>query len=104
MRSAARHLARLVPLPPGVKPRLLDLAECPHCRSRYVQPTDWKVLQSGKVALSLRCPECHARMYGTFSSERARELDRELSEGRSALRAAYERTARANMQSTLESF
>jgi DNA-directed RNA polymerase subunit RPC12/RpoP len=103
MRSAARQLARLVPLPHSVKPRLLDLAECPHCRSRYVQPTDWKVLQSGKVSLSLRCPECSARMYGTFSADRVRELDRELSDGRSQLRAAYERTARANMRSTLAS-
>src|SRR5689334_4810983 len=100
MRSAARQLARLVPLPHSVQPRLLDLAECPHCRSRYVQPTAWNVLQSGKVSLSLRCPECHAHMYGTFSAERVRELDRELTEGRSQLRASYEQAARTNMRST----
>ena len=33
---------------------LLDLSECPHCGSRYVQPTDGKALPSGKVTLTLK--------------------------------------------------
>jgi hypothetical protein len=97
MRSAARQLARLVPVPRSVRPRLLDLSECPHCASPYVQPTDGKALPSGKVSLTLRCPDCDAWMTGTFSAERVRELDRQLSLGRAALRASYERAVRVNM-------
>lgn len=97
MRSAARQLARLVPVPRSVKPRLLDLSECPHCASPYVQPTDGKALPNGKVSLTLRCPDCDAWMTGTFSAERVRELDRQLSLGRQALRGCYERAVRVNM-------
>jgi hypothetical protein len=97
MRSAARQLARLVPVPRSVKPRLLDLSECPHCASPYVQPTDGKALPDGKVSLTLRCPDCSSWMSGTFSAERVRELDRQLSLGRAALRASYERAVRVNM-------
>ncbi len=97
MRSAARQLARLVPVPRSVKPRLLDLSECPHCASQYVQPTDGKPLPDGRVSLTLRCPDCGAWMTGTFSAERVRELDRQLSLGRAALRASYERAVRVNM-------
>ena len=97
MRSAARQLARLVPVPRSVRPRLLDLSECPHCASPYVHPTDGKALQNGKVSLTLRCPDCDAWMTGTFSAERVRELDRQLSLGRTALRQSYERAVRVNM-------
>ena len=97
MRSAARQLARLVPVPRSVKPRLLDLSECPHCASPYVQPTDGKALPDGKVSLTLHCPACDAWMTGTFSAERVRELDRQLSLGRAALRESYERAVRVNM-------
>lgn len=103
MRSAARQLARLVPVPRSVKPRLMDLSECPHCASRYVQPTDGKALPNGKVSLTLRCPDCDAWMTGTFSADRVRELDRQLSVGRTELRALYERTVRLNMSGELRS-
>ena len=103
MRSAARQLARLVPVPRSVKPRLLDLSECPHCASPYVQPTDGKALPDGKVSLTLRCPDCDAWMTGTFSAERVRELDRQLSLGRAALRASYDRAVRVNMARELHS-
>ena len=101
MRSAARQLARLVPVPRSVRPRLLDLSECPHCTSRYVQPTDGRALPDGRVTLTLRCPDCSAWMTGTFSAERVRELDRQLSTGRAALRAAYNQTVRRNMDGEL---
>ena len=97
MRSAARQLARLVPVPRSVRPRLLDLSECPHCTSRYVQPTDGRALPDGRVALTLRCPDCSAWMSGTFSAERVRELDRQLGAGRAALRSAYEQAVKRNM-------
>ena len=97
MRSAARQLARLVPVPRSVKPRLLDLSECPHCASPYVQPTDGKALPDGKVSMTLRCPDCDAWMSGTFSGDRVRELDRQLSLGRAELRECYERAVRVNM-------
>jgi hypothetical protein len=97
MRSAARQLARLVPVPRSVRPRLLDLSECPHCASTYVQPTDGKALPDGKVSLTLRCPDCGSWMSGTFSAERVRELDRQLTLGRAELRASYERAVRVNM-------
>lgn len=101
MRSAARQLARLVPVPRSVRPRLLDLSECPHCSSRYVQPTDGKALPDGRVALTLRCPDCSAWMTGTFSAERVRELDRQISSGRAALRTSYEQTVKRNMSNEL---
>ena len=88
-------------VPPAVRPRLLDLSECPHCASPFVQATDWRALPSGRVALAMRCPECLAWMSGTFSAERVRQLDRALSSGRSALRAVYERTLRENMEGEL---
>ena len=94
MRSAARQLARLVPVPRSVRPRLLDLSECPHCASPYVQPTDGKALPDGRVALTLRCPDCSSWMSGTFSAERVRELDNQLSLGRAELRMSYEQTVR----------
>jgi hypothetical protein len=62
-----------------------------------VQPTDGKALPDGKVSLTLRCPDCDSWMTGTFSAERVRELDRQLSLGRAALRASYERAVRVNM-------
>ena len=101
MRSAARQLARLVPVPRSVRPRLLDLSECPHCASPYVQPTDGKALPDGRVTLTLRCPDCSSWMSGTFSAERVRELDRQLSTGRAALRLAYEQTVKRNMAGEL---
>jgi hypothetical protein len=103
MRSTARQLARLMPVPRSVRPRLLDLSECPHCSSRYVHPTDGKALPDGKVSLTLRCPDCTAWMTGTFSADRVRELDRQLSDGRAELRACYERTVRVNMAAELRS-
>ena len=101
MRSAARQIARLVPVPRSVRPRLLDLSECPHCTSPFVQPTDGSALPDGRVSLTLRCPDCLARMTGTFSAERVRELDRQLTTGRAALRTAYEHTVKANMAGEL---
>jgi DNA-directed RNA polymerase subunit RPC12/RpoP len=101
MRSAARQLARLVPVPRSVRPRLLDLSECPHCASRYVQPTDGRALPDGRVSLTLRCPDCSSWMSGTFSAERVRELDRELSTGRAALRISYEQAVKRNMAGEL---
>jgi hypothetical protein len=62
-----------------------------------VQPTDGKALPNGKVSLTLRCPDCDAFMTGTFSADRVREFDRQLSLGRQALRACYERAVRVNM-------
>lgn len=62
-----------------------------------MQPTEGKALPDGKVSLTLRCPDCDAWMTGTFSADRVRELDRQLSLGRAALREAYERTVRVNM-------
>jgi hypothetical protein len=101
MRSAARQLARLMPVPRSVRPRLLDLSECPHCASPYVQPTDGKALPDGRVALTLRCPDCSSWMTGTFSAERVRELDRQLSVGRAELRSSYEQTVKRNMAGEL---
>ena len=101
MRSAARQLARLVPVPRSVRPRLLDLSECPHCASRYVQPMDGKALPDGRVTLTLRCPDCSAWMTGTFSAERVRELDRQLSTGRAELRSSYEQAVKRNMAGEL---
>lgn len=103
MRSTARQLARLVPVPRSVRPRLLDLSECPHCGSNYVQPTEGRALPDGKVSLTLRCPDCTTWMSGTFSADRVRELDRQLSLGRAALRASYEKTVRVNMAAELRS-
>ena len=103
MRSAARQLARLVPVPRSMRPRLLDLSECPHCASRYVQPTDGRALPDGRVALTLRCPDCSAWMSGTFSAERVRELDRQLSSGRAQLRDSYDQTVKRNMAGELRS-
>jgi hypothetical protein len=90
-----------MPVPRSVRPRLLDLSECPHCGSRYVQPTDGRALPDGRVALTLRCPDCSAWMSGTFSAERVRELDRQLSTGRAELRTSYEQTVKRNMAGEL---
>lgn len=84
-------------MPRAVKPRLLDLSECPHCCSRYVQATAGTALRDGRIALTLRCPDCLAWMSGTFSAERVRELDRQLATGRAALRGSYERMVKRNM-------
>ena len=90
-------------MPRSVRPRLLELSECPHCASRYVQPTEGEALPDGRVALTLRCPDCSSWMTGTFSAERVRELDRQLSTGRAELRSSYERTVKRNMASELRS-
>src|SRR5688500_8296120 len=101
MRSAARQLARLVPVPRSVRPRLLDLSECPHGASPYVQPTHGKALPDGRVSLTLRCPDCSAWMSGTFSAERVRELHGEPSLGRAAVRASHARAVRVAMAPVL---
>jgi hypothetical protein len=85
-----------------VRPRQLELNECPHCRSRYVQPTEWKVLPSGRVSLALRCPDCLTWMSGTFAAERVRALDRTLVDGRRELRTLYARIVRENMYRELQ--
>lgn len=90
-------------MPRSVRPRLLELSECPHCRSPYVQPTEGKALPDGRVSLTLRCPDCSSWMTGTFSADRVRELDRQLSTGRAELRTAYEQTVRLNMSGELRS-
>jgi hypothetical protein len=92
-----------MPVPRSVRPRLLDLSECPHCACRYVQPTDGKALPDGRVALTLRCPDCSSWMSGTFSAERVRELDRQLSTGRAELRTSYEQAVKRNMAGELRS-
>jgi hypothetical protein len=90
-----------MPVPRSVRPRLLDLSECPHCASRHVQPTDGRALPDGRVALTLRCPDCSSWMSGTFSAERVRELDRQLSTGRAELRISYEQAVKRNMAGEL---
>jgi hypothetical protein len=42
-------------------------------------------------------------MTGTFSAERVRELDRQLSLGRAALRSSYEQAVKRNMAGELRS-
>lgn len=104
MRATARQLAKLVPVPRGVKPRQRSLSDCPHCESPYVQGLDWKAQPDGRVSVVLHCPECLAWMSGVFSAERARELDRQVANGRAELRASYRRAVRRNMQTALEAF
>lgn len=89
-------------LPKAAKPRPLELCECPHCASRYVHPTQWQVQPDGGIALQLRCPECLARMEGTYAADRVRELDRELSAGRALVREAYEHVVRRHMYQELQ--
>jgi hypothetical protein len=86
------------------RPKTLGLWECARCLSRYVQPVQWEVLPSGRVAIDLRCPECFTWHSGTFDAERVREMDRMLVRGRSELRAIYGRTVRDNMYRELDSF
>lgn len=85
------------------RPKALGLWECPRCMSRYVQPVEWEVLPSSRVALELHCPECFTWRSGTFDAERVREMDRILVRGRSELRAVYGRTVRDNMYRELQS-
>jgi hypothetical protein len=89
-------------LPKAGKPRPLELCECPHCSSRYVHPTQWQAEPDGAISLHLRCPECLTAMYGTFPAGRVRELDRELSSGRAAVRDSYERLVRRHMYQELQ--
>lgn len=86
------------------RPKALGLWECARCLSRYVQPANWEVLPSGRVAIDLRCPECFTWRSGTFDAERVREMDRVLVRGRSELRTIYGRTVRDNMYRELDSF
>jgi hypothetical protein len=104
LRPTARNLARIIPVPRGIRPRPLDLSECPHCSCSYVQPGDWKTLPDGRVSHALRCPECMTWMSGTFPPERVRELDRVVVSGRAELKAVYGRTVRDNMYRELQAF
>jgi hypothetical protein len=90
-------------LPKAGKPRPLELCECPHCSSRFVHPTQWQAHPDGAISLHLRCPECLVAMEGTFPACRVRELDRELSSGRAAVRESYERLVRRHMYQELQS-
>src|SRR5947209_20323205 len=89
-------------LPKAPKPRPLELCECPHCASRYVHPTRWEALPDGGIALQLRCPECLAAMEGTWPAARVRELDRELTQGRTLVREAYQQLVRRHMYQELQ--
>ena len=62
----------------------------------------WQVLPEGAIALTLRCPECHAGMEGTFAVGRVRELDRELAAGRAQVRTSYDRAVRRHMYEELQ--
>jgi hypothetical protein len=86
----------------GKPPRPLDLCECPHCFSRYVHPTRWQAQPDGAISLRLRCPECDFATEGTFAAPRVRELDRELAQGRAAVRESYERLVRRHMYQELQ--
>jgi hypothetical protein len=100
--SSRPTLAVMLGLPKAGKPRPLELCECPHCSSRYVHPTQWQAQPDGAISLQLRCPECLVAMQGTFPADRVRELDRELSFGRAAVRDSYERLVRRHMYQELQ--
>ena len=104
MPPSPRQLARIVPTGRGARPKRLGLWECTRCASGYVQPVEWEVLPSGRVALDLRCPECHFWRSGTFAIDQVRELDRTLVRGRAEVNAIYGRLVRDNMYRELTSF
>lgn len=104
MPPSPRQLARIVPSALASRPKPLGLWECTRCASRYVQPVEWEVLPSGRVAIDLRCPECQTWRSGAFAVEQVRELDRTLVRGRAELNAIYGRTVRDNMYRELSSF
>jgi hypothetical protein len=74
------------------------LGECPHCLSRFVQPLEWRERPGSGIVLVLRCPECEQQVEGEFSTERVREYDLALRDGRKRLRQWHRALAAQNMR------
>lgn len=77
-----------------------EICEC--CFSDLVQPLDAKTEQSGRVTMTLRCPECHHVRTGECSWDEAREFGRHFAAGRSALRKTYGEISEENFRDELD--
>jgi hypothetical protein len=88
----------------GVSRSSCPLARCPRCGSALVQVEGWKELLHDRLLLYMRCPECDARMVGSFDHERVAAYDVEAVRARAEMQSAFERLVRENMQELADRF
>lgn len=86
------------------QPQDKPLGICPHCGSPLVQPQGWRELPHGDVILELRCPECQARLTGSFEHDQIAEYDEALVKSRESIVADYEAIVRHNMAELSQTF
>jgi hypothetical protein len=80
------------------------LASCFRCGSRLIQLEGWKQLVPDRLMLSFRCPECEARMVGSFDHERVAAYDEQLIRIREAMQCEFEAVVRRNMEELADRF
>jgi hypothetical protein len=80
------------------------LASCPRCASGLVQVEGWKELVPDRLLLHMRCPECEARMVGSFDHARVAAYDEELVRVRERMEIEFGALVRRNMEELADRF
>src|SRR5438128_7500744 len=80
------------------------LVSCPRCGSELVQVEGWKELAADRLMLHLRCPECEARMVGSFDHARVAAYDEELTRVRERMESDFGALVRQNMEELADRF
>jgi hypothetical protein len=80
------------------------LVDCPRCGSGLVQVEGWKEIVPDRLMLRLRCPECEARMVGSFDHERIAAYDEELVRVREQMVSEFGAIVRRNMEELADRF
>jgi threonine synthase len=74
------------------------LSACPSCGSSFLQPLRCEAQGEDEVLVDLRCPDCATWLQAPCSREDMAELDRQQSEWRDEIVAAYERSVTESME------
>jgi hypothetical protein len=69
-----------------------------------IQVDGWKELVPDRLMLSLRCPECEARMVGSFDHERVAAYDEQVIRIREGMKCEFEALVRRNMEELADRF
>jgi hypothetical protein len=110
LRSIRRALATVLrsiagpvwpaPVPPPGQPVL----ECPHCRSRFLCPTDWGTADETHWWVLSRCGECGVWSEIVITDGQAARLDCELDRHAMAIQRAAARLEAERMAAEAEAF
>src|SRR4051794_1361255 len=82
----------------------IDLAVCPECSGRFVQPLEVATSTPGDWELTLHCPECDLVVTGTFDQATVDRFDAELDRGYGELASWLDLLHELNERDAIERF